>query len=74
MESRKLYADTLRMAADTLGSSKKLARHLGITPEELELWISGRKAAPLEAFATALEILGERPYLKAVPSFQGSSS
>ncbi len=74
MESRHLYAETLKIAADTLGSSKKLARRLGVSPDELELWISGKQAVPLEAFATALEILGERSYLKAVPTLQGSAS
>jgi DNA-binding transcriptional regulator YdaS (Cro superfamily) len=57
MESRTLYADTLRIAADTLGGSRNLARRLGVSPDELELWMSGRKCAPLEPFLTALEII-----------------
>ena len=57
MENRALYADTLRIAADTLGGNRNLARRLGVAPDELELWISGRKAAPLEPFLTALEII-----------------
>ena len=57
MESRTVYADTLRIAADTVGGSRKLARRLGVPPDELELWLSGRKAAPLEQFLTALEII-----------------
>jgi DNA-binding transcriptional regulator YdaS (Cro superfamily) len=57
MESRNLYADTLKIAAETLGGSRILARRLGVPPDELELWMSGRKAAPLEPFLTALEII-----------------
>jgi hypothetical protein len=57
MESRTLYADTLRIAADTLGGSRNLARRLGVPPDELESWMSGRKLAPLEPFLTALEII-----------------
>ena len=57
MDSRAVYADTLRMAAETLGGSRNLARRLGVPPDELELWMSGRKAAPLEPFLTALEII-----------------
>jgi DNA-binding transcriptional regulator YdaS (Cro superfamily) len=57
MESRALYADTLRIAAETVEGNRNLARRLGVPPDELELWISGRKAAPLEPFLTALEII-----------------
>jgi DNA-binding transcriptional regulator YdaS (Cro superfamily) len=57
MEGRNLYADTLRIAANTVGGSGNLARRLGVPPDELELWMSGRKAAPLEPFLTALEII-----------------
>jgi DNA-binding transcriptional regulator YdaS (Cro superfamily) len=57
MENRELYADTLRIAADTVGGRHKLARRLGVPAAELELWMSGREAAPLEPFLTALEII-----------------
>jgi len=57
MESRALYAETLRIAAETLGGSPNLARRLGVPPDELELWMTGRTAAPLEPFLTALEII-----------------
>jgi hypothetical protein len=58
-----LYADTLRVAADTLGGRKNLARQLGVDAEELALWMSGERPAPLEQFVAALDIIGERPYL-----------
>jgi hypothetical protein len=61
---RDLCADTLRVAADTVGGKKNLARRLGVEAEELALWISGHRTAPLEHFAAALDIIGERPYLK----------
>ena len=61
---RDLYADTLRVAADTVGGKKNLARHLGVDAEELAQWMSGDEAAPLEQFVAALDIIGERPYLK----------
>jgi DNA-binding transcriptional regulator YdaS (Cro superfamily) len=61
MESPTIYADTLRIAAETLGGVGKLALRLGVAPEELALWISGRQAAPLECFVTALDIIAERP-------------
>jgi hypothetical protein len=57
MESRNVYADTLRIAANTVGGSGNLARRLGVPRDELELWLSGRQAAPLESFLTALEII-----------------
>jgi hypothetical protein len=57
MESRALYADTLRLAAEALGGSSILARRLRVPPEELERWMSGRTVAPLEPFLTALEII-----------------
>lgn len=64
MDTPDVYADTLKMAADTVGGPKNLARYLRVTPEELVAWMSGRAAAPLEHFLAALDILGERPYLK----------
>ena len=64
MEARKLYADTLRLAAETVGGADRLARHLGVQAEELALWISGREGIPLEPFLAALDLLGERPYIK----------
>ena len=57
MESRALYADTMRIAAETLGGSRNLARRLAVPLDELEHWIAGRKAAPLEPFLIALEII-----------------
>ena len=63
-ETLDVYADTLKMAADTVGGPRDLARFLGVTPEELVGWMHGREPAPLEHFLAALDILGERPYLK----------
>lgn len=59
-----LYADTMRVAADTVGGKKNLARHLGVDAEEIARWMSGDRPAPLEQFVAALDIIGERPYLK----------
>jgi len=61
---RDLYTDTLRVAADTVGGRKNLARYLGVDAEELAQWMSGDCPAPLEQFVAALDIIGERPYLK----------
>ena len=57
MESSAVYADILRIAAETLGGRGNLARRLGVPLDQLEHWISGRAAAPLEPFLTALEII-----------------
>lgn len=64
MESRRLYADTMRLAAETVGGAAQLARHLGVEPEALARWLSGREPIPLEPLLTALDLLGERPYIK----------
>jgi hypothetical protein len=61
---RDLYADTLSVAADTVGGKTNLARYLGVDVEELAQWMSGKRTAPLEQFVAALDIIGARPYLK----------
>ncbi len=67
-------ADTLRAAADTVGGKKNLARRLGVDAEEVALWIAGNRTAPLEHFAAALDIIGERPYLKGGGATEEASS
>lgn len=57
METRTLHADTLRIAAETVGGSGNLSRRLGVSQDALARWISGREAPPLEPFLTALEII-----------------
>jgi hypothetical protein len=75
MESRRLYADTLRLAAETVGGAAHLARHLGVAPEELARWLSGRETIPLEPLLAALDLLGERPYIKrGLPAAFGESA
>ena len=57
METATVHADTLRIAAETVGGSGNLSRRLGVPQDELALWIDGRKAPPLEPFLAALEII-----------------
>jgi hypothetical protein len=57
METAKVYSDTLKLAADTVGGSGNLAQRLGVERDELELWMSDDKPVPLEPFLTALDII-----------------
>ena len=52
-----MQADTLRIAAETVGGSGNLSRRLGVPPDQLALWISGHQMPPLEPFLAALEII-----------------
>jgi hypothetical protein len=57
MEDPNVYADTLKIAADTVGGSGNLAQRLGVPRDELEGWISDGATVPLEPFLTALDII-----------------
>jgi DNA-binding transcriptional regulator YdaS (Cro superfamily) len=57
METQGVYADTLKIAAETVGGSRNLAQLLGVRPDELARWMSGGQPAPLEPFLRALEII-----------------
>jgi hypothetical protein len=57
METLSVYADVLKIAAETVGGSGNLAGRLGVRPDELARWMSGRQAAPLEPFLRALDLI-----------------
>jgi DNA-binding transcriptional regulator YdaS (Cro superfamily) len=57
MDSANVYSDTLRLAAETVGGSRALAKRLGISPDDLARWITDGKQVPLEPFLAALDIL-----------------
>jgi hypothetical protein len=53
-----LHARAMRRAAEIYGE-EALARHLGVRPIQLAVWMSGAVAPPLEAFLKVADILGD---------------
>jgi len=54
-----VYARTLRRAAELLGGESALAAQLGVTKNELDLWIRNFVRPPGDAFLKAADIVGE---------------
>jgi DNA-binding transcriptional regulator YdaS (Cro superfamily) len=50
-------AVTLRRAADIVGGEEPLARHLGVTPSHLALWIRALADTPDVVFLRAVDIV-----------------
>jgi DNA-binding transcriptional regulator YdaS (Cro superfamily) len=48
---------TLEYAAKLVGGEDELALRLGVTRQELDLWISGVVAPPVKIFNTAVDIV-----------------
>jgi DNA-binding transcriptional regulator YiaG len=62
MDQRSRYADALRAAADTLGSTARLAFYLKVSPRTVQTWLAGQQAPPLEAFLNALDVIADGPF------------
>ena len=54
-----VYARTLRRAAELLGGEGALAARLGVTMNELDLWLRNFVRPPNEIFLRAADIVGE---------------
>lgn len=57
MESAYVYAEAFRAAANAVGGEQELAERLGVSAEELHVWIEARGTPPLERFLEALDLL-----------------
>lgn len=54
-----VYARTLRRAAELVGGEDALAIRLGVTPNQLKVWINDLVTPPLSVFAMAAEIISQ---------------
>jgi hypothetical protein len=57
MASPYVYAEAFRAAANAVGGEQKLAERLGVSVEELHVWIEAGGTPPLEPFLEALDLL-----------------
>jgi hypothetical protein len=57
MELPYVYAEAFRAAANAVGGEQKLAERLGVSVEELHVWIEAGGTPPLEPFLEALDLL-----------------
>ena len=57
MESPYVYAEAFRAAANAVGGEQKLAERLGVSVEELHVWIEAGGTPPLKPFLEALDLL-----------------
>jgi hypothetical protein len=51
------YTRTLQLAAETLGSTERLAEMLRVEHARLSRWMSGAEQPPYDVFSTALDIV-----------------
>jgi transcriptional regulator with XRE-family HTH domain len=54
-----VYARTLRRAAELLGGEGALAARLGVTRDQLDLWLRNFVRPPNDVFLKAADIVGE---------------
>jgi hypothetical protein len=58
----KVYGRTLRKAAELCGGNKQLARELRVPLVDLEKWLAGAEAPPMNVFLKAVDyVLDETP-------------
>ena len=62
MGRRTPYSQTLRLAADVLGSRAHLAACLRVPRRALDAWIAGDTRPPLHVFLAALDVVADGPY------------
>ena len=49
--------DTLRRAAQALGSVEALGRKLGVSPRQLERWLEAEETVPTDVFLCAVDLI-----------------
>jgi DNA-binding transcriptional regulator YdaS (Cro superfamily) len=54
----RLYARAMRRAAEICGE-EALARELGVTPTQLDVWLKGLAEPPADVFLKVADILGD---------------
>lgn len=64
MDRQERYSRVLRAAAETLGSERALASHLGVTSAQLARWSSGSEPAPFEAFLAGLDVVSRGSFAR----------
>ena len=64
MDQGKRYANALRAAASTLGGASRLAAYLGVSPQRVQAWLTGRETPPLQAFLGALDVIADGPFAR----------
>ena len=52
-----VYQQTMRRAAEIVGSDEVLAQRLGAAREDLLRWLSGEERPPMESFLRAVDIV-----------------
>ncbi len=55
------YLETMRRAIETFGNLPHMATALGVSVEDLKMWISGKKAPSYEVFLRALDLVSTHP-------------
>jgi len=58
---RERYANALRLAAERVGGTARLAFVLRVPRQDLERWMEGYGEAPLESFLSALDLIAAAP-------------
>ena len=61
---RERYANALRLAAEGVGGTARLAFVLRVPRQDLERWIEGDGEAPLETFLSALDLVAAGPLVR----------
>ena len=64
---RERYANALRLAAESVGGTARLAFVLRVPPQDLERWMEGNGEAPLETFLSALDLVAAGPLVRGTP-------
>ncbi|HXJ52491.1 MAG TPA: hypothetical protein VNH16_13925 [Burkholderiales bacterium] len=59
-----VYARTLGRAAEIIGGEDALAKHLGVSPNQLAVWIHDLVAPPTAIFVLAADIVGQHELSK----------
>jgi DNA-binding transcriptional regulator YiaG len=53
---------TLARAMRAVGSLELLAEYLGVSQEQLEEWLAGRRAPPTSIYVRALDLVASGPF------------
>jgi len=64
MDQQERYLDVLCHAEEILGSRARMARFLGVSAEQIQSWLDGIQAPPLEVFLRSLDVIADGPYAR----------
>jgi transcriptional regulator with XRE-family HTH domain len=53
---------TLALALSTIGSLERLARHLGVSEQQIERWMQGEGRPPTRIYMKALDLVASGPF------------